>query len=115
MSNDLIDTRKLTDLERRRFYSEWSQSGLSKTRFCKEQRIPVETFYYWHRRYRQGASFKEGFSLLQVKRTKTESTYEQGVEIGMRLPSQVQLQMKVSMAQLIELIRGLSDAAAVIR
>lgn len=115
MLKDLINTKALTDEERRRYYGTWKSSGLSKAEFCREQGIPIETFHYWHKCYRKTEAHTGGFSQVHLKQVSTEISYEKGIELGMRLSNQTQFQMTLSIQQLITLVRGICDAASVIR
>ena len=47
--------------------SRWSQSGLSKKEFCRQQDIAYSKFHYWHKRVRTGGA--PGFAELSVPGT----------------------------------------------
>jgi len=110
-----IDTKELNEEERHCYYTKWKTSGLSKAAFCREEGIPVETFYYWHKCYRKVSENKEAFSRVRIKETCREVSYDYGIDIGMNLSNQAQFQMRLSMQQLISLVQGLCDATSIIR
>ena len=62
IESDVIDIRKLSEEEKRGYYMAWVSSGLSKNQFCREQRLPVDTLHYWHRKYKSDVARGPSFS-----------------------------------------------------
>lgn len=113
-ASSLIDTKKLSAEEKRGYYAAWKGSGLSKAAFCKMHCLEKETFYYWHKRFRGDESVASGFSELTVK--VNSKRYNQPlIQVGLKLPNQVQLQMTLQESQLISFIQGLCDATSIVR
>lgn len=113
-SSDLIDTRRLSDEEKRQYYTNWSTSGLRKTDFCRAHRLPVDTLHYWHKKYKKLEVHQDRFAEVMVKRETIETSYESTVEVGIKLPNAVQLQTTLSTQQMVNLIRGLCDASSTV-
>jgi hypothetical protein len=113
-STDLIDTKRLSEEEKRQYYTDWVSSGLRKTDFCRAHRLPVDTLHYWHKKYKTLKVHQERFSEVMVKRETIETSYESTVDVGIKLPNAVQFQATLSTQQMVNLIRGLCDAPSTV-
>lgn len=115
LEGDVIDTGKLSEEEKRGYYMAWVASGLSKSQFCREHGLPVDALHYWHRKYKGEVVNGPSFSRVMVKSQSVETLYESTIDVGMRLPNEVQLQMSMPARQLVVFIRELCDATAIVR
>lgn len=113
-SNELINTRQLSEEEKLKFYLAWESSGLSKNQFCKEQRLPVDTLHYWHKKYKKREANEAEFSRVTVKSHSIETSFESAVDLGFKLPNGIQFQAMLSTNQIVTLIRGLCDATSTV-
>lgn len=62
-----------TILQRRKILEEFNKSGLSKSKFCKEKKINIQTFYSWFRSKKQKKS-EFNFIPLDVEEPILENT-----------------------------------------
>lgn len=119
----LMNAKKLSEEERRRYCNDWKASGLKASQFCIEQQIPFSSFLYWLKRYSNGPAKKvkeaipKGFSPVALKRPMISSDSDDNalIDVGLKLPNQIQLQLTLSHAQLLKLIQGICDATSIIR
>lgn len=114
-SNTLIDAKNISNEEKARYYKEWRASGLKAAQFCKERQLPFNSFRYWCKRYQKETSPKGFVPVALTPKKITPIANDPLLNIGMRLPNQIQFQLNVSMKQLIELLRGVHDGIAIIR
>lgn len=111
MNDILIDGRNLSESERRRYYDEWQESGLKQIQFCQAQRLPLASFRYWHKKYqKEKPALMPGFSRVAIKKSEgtPEAVDKTAVMVGIKLANQTQLQLSLSVKQLIDLIRGIA-------
>lgn len=121
IKDTLINAKKLSEEERRRYCNDWKVSGLKASQFCIEQQIPFSSFLYWLKRYSNGpakkAAIPKGFSPVTLKRPVISPDLCDNalMDIGLKLPNQIQLQLTLSNSQLLKLIQGICDATSIIR
>ncbi|MCA9438602.1 MAG: hypothetical protein KC978_22650 [Candidatus Omnitrophica bacterium] len=96
----------------RRVFGEWSSSGLSQRRFCKERGISYSTFCYWRRRMTESETTESEsspfFVPVKIKpatEQPTPSYYEIRLENGVGIRVSFDFESE-SLARLIELLRG---------
>lgn len=123
IKDTLINAKKLSEEERRRYCNDWKASGLKASQFCIEQQIPFSSFLYWLKRYSNGTTKKakvaipKGFSPVTLKRPMISPAPSDNtlLDIDLKLPNQIQLQLTLSNGQLLKLIQGICDATSIIR
>ena len=70
--------------------SEWEQSGMSQTDFCRLHKIPKSTFYYWQKKYKEQ---KEGTlnPFIPVKIKDDTMPYQQASGMTISYPNGVRI------------------------
>lgn len=132
----LIDVNNLSDEEKRQYYRDWKRSGLKALAFCMERHLPFTPFRGWCKQFKKEEQLQnnaflpvsapskiikdashDGFSCVTVKqeRTAANSMESVGLPVGMKWPNEVQLQMTLTLPQLVGLIRGVCDATKTLR
>jgi hypothetical protein len=71
---------------------EWKASGSTQKQFCQENKIPLSSFFYWHKKYRNQESGSTAFIPITLHAGKNEAKnieiiYPNGVRI--QLPSNI--------------------------
>ena len=117
MNNTLIDITKLSDEEKAQYYNDWKESGLKAVQFCTEKRLPFISFRYWCKRYKKKEiQSPKGFSPVSLAPKKLVSPpNDRLLDIGMKLPNHIQLQLTLPVGELLGFVRGLCDATSIIR
>lgn len=118
MINDTLnDVKAINDEERVRYYDDWQASGLKMAQFCRERQLPVHRFYYWCKRFqKEKTPSTTGFSSVELTPSKrTPTSNDTLVDVGIKLPNAIQLQLTLSIPQLLILVRGFCDATSFIR
>ena len=93
---------------------EWKASGLKTAEFCRKNQLPLKSFRYWCKQYPKTKENK-GFAPVALTAKITQTLNDLSLNIGMRLPNQIQFQLNLSVKQFVELLRGINDGIATIR
>lgn len=105
----------LSEQERRDYYRAWENSSMSKSDFCKEHKLPVNSLYYWHKLFKKESAIKKKRFLPVVAKIIPSDHQQTVIHLEMRLPNQVQLSIPLRESHLISFIQELCNAVTVIR
>jgi len=107
----------LSEQEKRDYYSAWENSGMNKRRFCKENDLSIDEFYYWHKLFKPKPQPKSPtFSPVVAKKASAPTKQQQDVtQVELRLPNQAQLFITLPEHQLVSFIQELCNAVTIIR
>lgn len=113
-STSTIEQSPPTAQEWQQHYENWQASSQSKSAYCRRHGLSLDNFYYHSRRLeKEKATKSKGRGFVEVV-SQPLTTIKQ-VPVKIMLANQTQLSLELSECRLIDLIRELSHAAAVIR
>ncbi len=105
----------LSEQEKRNYYEAWKCSGMNKKKFCKENGLSVEEFYYWHKLFKPKTSVKPAQFSPVIATTPVTCEPQDIIQVEIRLPNQAQLLIKLREYQLVLFIQELCNATTIIR
>jgi hypothetical protein len=92
----------------------WKESGLNKSKFCKEQGIPVPTFFEWCKRVWPRTDRQTHPRLTPVRIINKQET-EQQIVVELFLPNQATAKISLPLSSIGKLIKELCYATTTIR
>lgn len=106
--------RKFSHADKKLLYKKWKTSGLGKSEFCKAHKLSVSTFCGWCTQL--GTSMAD-LNWMAIKPTEEGSRVvsSEGLQICIRVSSEILLEMNLSVSAAVELIGSLTHATAIIR
>jgi hypothetical protein len=61
---------------------QWEESGMSQDEFCRSEKIPKSTFYYWRKKYKEEKeSLKNPFIPVTIKNDNKSLAVNTGITI----------------------------------
>ena len=106
--------RKLSWNEKFALCSRWKESGLSKSQFCREQKIAVPTFCNWCNKLWPSANKKTPTKLTPV-RIINESKTEQQISLELFITDQTRVKIILPLSSIGAVIKELCYATTIIR
>lgn len=103
--------------ERKALCEEWKASGKSKREFCRENNIPIASFFPWCNKFLRGSGEQE-INMVPLKIIKQAPDMEPKkleIELELAIEGGHKLRFKLPIKQLVTLIQELSHAVTTIR
>ncbi len=106
--------RKFSQADKKILYKKWKTSGLGKSEFCKAHKLSVSTFCGWGTQL--GASMADpNWIAVKPAEEGSRGVNSEGLQICIRVSSEILLEMNLSVSSAVELIESLTHATAIIR
>lgn len=106
--------RKFSHADKKILYKKWKTSGLSKSEFCKANKLSVSTFCGWCTQL--GVSMADpNWIAVKPAEEGSKGVPSEGLQICIRISSEILLEMNLSVSAAVELIESLTHATTIIR
>lgn len=91
----------------------WEGTSLSKAEYCRQQGVVKDQFHYWYGKLRKDKVICADDAFVKV--VSKQGIQSDSVMVEINFPSQMQFNLALPLTQLINLIKELSHATAIIR
>ncbi len=108
--SDEIKYKRKTTEEIKFIIEKWRASKLSKIKFCRQEKLNFQTFYYWLKKYDENPKTKPALSFTAMEPSKLHQC-NQSQYIEIKLPNGVQCRftMNTGIKQIAQITKELVD------